>query len=75
MIGMQVMITQNFDVESGIVNRCVGMLVSVHYTVDNAGICHAVSCVIYTPSMSEQQLPYLEHFHSIVLVDTMDIVL
>ena len=72
---MPVMITQNFDVESGIVNGCAGTLVSVCYTIDNMGYHHAESCIIYTPLMSEQPLPHLEGFHSVVLADTVDFML
>ncbi|KAF8130604.1 hypothetical protein EV363DRAFT_1116073, partial [Boletus edulis] len=72
-IGMPVMITQNFDVESGIVNRCTGTLVSVRYTVDSMNRHHAVSCVVHTPSILEQSLPHLEPFHSVVIADTIDV--
>ncbi|KAF8123677.1 hypothetical protein EV363DRAFT_1114443, partial [Boletus edulis] len=72
-IGMPVMITQNFDVESGIVNGCIGTLVSVRYTVDSMNRRHAVSCVIHTPSTTGQPLPHLEPFHSVVIADTVDV--
>ncbi|KAF8123344.1 hypothetical protein EV363DRAFT_1120526, partial [Boletus edulis] len=72
-IGMPVMITQNFDVESGIVNGCLGTLVSIRYTVDSSNRRHAVSCVVYTPTASKEPLPYLDPFHSVVLADTVDI--
>ena len=74
-IGMPVMITQNFDVESGIVNGCVGTLVSVRYTVDSDGRRHAVSCVIRTPSTTDQPLPHLQPHESVVIADTVDVYL
>ncbi|KAJ3807938.1 hypothetical protein EV368DRAFT_53480, partial [Lentinula lateritia] len=45
-IGMPVMITQNFGVESGVVNGCQGILKSVQYKVDDQGFCHAISCMV-----------------------------
>lgn len=56
-------------------NGCAGTLVSVCYTVDDTGIRHAESCVIYTPSTSEHSLPHLERFHSVILADTVDFML
>ncbi|KAF8546019.1 hypothetical protein OG21DRAFT_1395032, partial [Imleria badia] len=72
-IGMPVMITHNFDVESGIVNGCVGTLVSVRYTVDSMNWRHAVSCVIHTPSTNDQPLSHLESNQSVVIADTIDV--
>ncbi|KAJ7094148.1 hypothetical protein C8R44DRAFT_581449, partial [Mycena epipterygia] len=48
-IGMPVMITQNFDVEGGVVNRCTGKLVSVRYRFRDDGKRIALSCVIEAP--------------------------
>ena len=45
-IGMPVMIVQNFDISNGIVNGCTGDLVSIRSTVDSHGRLHAHSCVI-----------------------------
>ena len=72
-IGMPVMITQNFDVESGIVNGCVGTLASIQYTVDSMHDRVAVSCVVHTPSSADQPLPHLEPYHSVVLADTVEV--
>lgn len=69
------MITQNFDIESGIVNGCAGTLVSIRYTVDDTGRRHAESCIIYTPSSSDRSLPHLERFQSVVLADTVEFML
>jgi hypothetical protein len=40
-IGMPVMISQNFDVHGGVVNGCYGSLRSVRYRVDRNGNRHA----------------------------------
>ncbi|KIK59525.1 hypothetical protein GYMLUDRAFT_118985, partial [Collybiopsis luxurians FD-317 M1] len=45
-LGMPVILTQNYNVPSGIVNGCVGVLKSVHYCVDDHRRRHAISCVI-----------------------------
>ena len=74
-IGMPVMITQNFDVESGIVNGCVGTLASIRYTIDDTDKRRAVSCIIHTPSTAERPLPHLDPFHSVVITDTVDVLL
>ncbi|KAF8123178.1 hypothetical protein EV363DRAFT_1180636, partial [Boletus edulis] len=72
-VGMPVMITHNFDVEGGIVNGCLGTLVSVRYTVDQKSHRHAVSCVVHTPSTSAECLPHLQEYQSVVMADTVDI--
>lgn len=72
-VGMPVMITHNFDVEGGIVNGCMGTLVSVRYTLDQKNRRHAVSCVVHTPSTSAERLPHLQEYQSIVMADTVDI--
>lgn len=74
-ITMPVMITQNINVQSGIVNGCIGMLVHIHYMTDNEGQQHAVSCVVHTPSSSGDNLVHLPPFHSVVLEDTVDVAL
>ncbi|KAH7931038.1 hypothetical protein BV22DRAFT_983268, partial [Leucogyrophana mollusca] len=72
-IGMPVMITQNFDVASGIVNGCTGTLKSVRYTIDGAGHRHATSCVVDSPAISGPALPSLGDHQSVALEDTVDI--
>ncbi|KIK33912.1 hypothetical protein CY34DRAFT_63529, partial [Suillus luteus UH-Slu-Lm8-n1] len=71
-IGMPVMIGQNFDVSAGIVNGCIGKLNSIRYSVDTNGNRHAMSCVIDTPSTSGDPLPHLTACQSVVLRDTVD---
>ncbi|KAG1801810.1 uncharacterized protein BJ212DRAFT_1202261, partial [Suillus subaureus] len=71
-IGMPVMISQNFDVNVGIVNGCTGKLKSIRFSVDTDGDHHATSCVIDTPSTLGKPLPHLEAHQSVVLPDTVD---
>ena len=67
--GMPVMITQNYDVQNGIVNGCIGTLERVNYTIDNEGHRHAHSCVIRTEKTSGQCLPHLKEHQVAVLAD------
>ncbi|KAG1797588.1 hypothetical protein EV424DRAFT_1280584, partial [Suillus variegatus] len=71
-IGMPIMIGQNFDVGAGIVNGCIGTLRSIRFLVDESGCCRATSCVIDTPSTSGDPLPHLAAQQSIVLPDTIN---
>ena len=71
-IGMPVMICQNFDVEGGVVNGCIGTLEKIRYTVDCEGRCHAISCVVHAPSTSVPNLPNLPPHHVVALQDTVD---
>ncbi|KAI0335957.1 hypothetical protein GY45DRAFT_1232398, partial [Cubamyces sp. BRFM 1775] len=46
-LGMPVIVSQNFDVNGGVVNGSIGILHSVRYTVDGAsGKRHLRSCVV-----------------------------
>ena len=67
--GMPVMITQNYDVENGIVNGCIGTLQKVNYMIDNDGYRHATSCIIRTESISGSCLPHLNNHEIAVLED------
>ena len=71
---MPVMITQNFDVENGIVNGCTGILKSIRYTTDNFGDRYAVSCVVESPNISSSTtLSMLHANQAVVLQDTVDL--
>jgi ATP-dependent exoDNAse (exonuclease V) alpha subunit len=58
-IGMPVMISQNFDVPGGVVNGCYGSLRSVRYRVDRDGNRHAISCIVEAPDTSAGIVPGL----------------
>jgi hypothetical protein len=70
-IGMPVMICQNFDVEGGVVNGCTGTLEKIRYRVDHEGIRHAISCEIKAPTTTAA-LPDLLPHHVVALQDTVD---
>ncbi|KAF9053997.1 hypothetical protein BDP27DRAFT_1141204, partial [Rhodocollybia butyracea] len=69
-IGMPVMITQNFDVESGVVNGCQGTLSKIRYRVDAYGNRHAISCVVRAPTTtSNELLPFMETEHDVAVLE------
>lgn len=71
-IGMPVMICQNFDVEGGIVNGCPGTLKRIRFCVDEQGQRHAISCEIEAPTTTCENLPNLAAQHVAALQDTVD---
>jgi hypothetical protein len=71
-IGMPIIITQNFDVQGGIVNGTSGILKSIRYRLDNKGNRHAISCVIESPNITGERLPYLNAHEAVALEDTID---
>lgn len=72
-IGMPVIISQNFDVEAGVVNGCVGTLKKIRYRLDPLGRRHAISCVVYAPNTDGRCLPNLPEQYVVALEDTQDI--
>jgi hypothetical protein len=71
-LGMPVMLCQNFDVEAGVVNGCTGTLTNIRYRVDAEGNRHALSCVVKTTDTTGEALPHLPDKHVAVLEDTVD---
>ncbi|KAJ7729154.1 hypothetical protein B0H16DRAFT_1330537, partial [Mycena metata] len=69
-IGMPVMVTQNFDVPGGVVNGCAGTLVSVRYQTGPDGKRHAISCVVEAPNTTPGIMPELPLHHVVSLRDT-----
>ncbi|KAJ7157746.1 hypothetical protein C8R46DRAFT_827434, partial [Mycena filopes] len=72
-IGMPVMISQNFDVPGGVVNGCVGKLVSVRYEVGADGKRYALSCVVEAPDTTPGIIPELPNHHVVSLRDTVQL--
>jgi hypothetical protein len=58
-IGMPVIISQNFDVHGGVVNGCTGTLVKVRYQIGPDGRRYAISCVIDAPDTDPDVVPDL----------------
>jgi hypothetical protein len=69
-IGMPVIICQNFDVEHGVVNGCTGTLKRIRYRTDQNGNRHALSCIVGAPTTSGTPLHGLERQSVAVLRDT-----
>jgi hypothetical protein len=72
-IGMPVMITQNFDVPGGVVNGCHGTLVSVRYQLGNDGRRYAISCVVHAPDTTLGIMPELPDYHVVSMRDSVNI--
>ncbi|KAJ4493163.1 hypothetical protein C8J55DRAFT_394788, partial [Lentinula edodes] len=69
-IGMPIMIMQNFDIQGGVVNGCHGVLKSIRYRLDDQGCRHAISCVVSASNISaETALPYLDHKTDVVALE------
>ena len=72
-VGMKVVISQNFDVASGIVNGSIGTLKQIRYTEED-GKRHLLSCVVYLPDCDAEPLPNLPPKYVPVLRDSVDVV-
>ena len=72
-LGMPVMITQNFDVDGGIVNGSTGTLKKIRFYTDPDGNRHLTSCIIHVDDVSEKPLPYLSPKEIPVLSDTVQL--
>ncbi|KAJ7048327.1 hypothetical protein C8F01DRAFT_969876, partial [Mycena amicta] len=68
-LGMPVMITQNFDVANGVVNGSRGTLTGIRYQLDAAGNRHATSCIVHIPDMAGPALEGLPEKHAAVMED------
>jgi len=72
-IGMPVMITQNYNVEGGIVNGCTGILKKIRFITDSIGNRYALSCVVESPSISADPLTSLPKNHAVILQETIEL--
>ncbi|KAJ3850141.1 hypothetical protein EV368DRAFT_23500, partial [Lentinula lateritia] len=69
-IGMPVMITQNFDVGSGVVNGCQGILKSIRYRTDDQGYRHAISCIVEAKdTTANEALPFLTDKQHVAVIE------
>lgn len=72
-IGMPVMITQNFNVPDGIVNGCNGILKRIRFKVDRQGRRYVTSCVIHAQDTSGKNMHNLPNQHVVSLRDEVDL--
>jgi hypothetical protein len=71
-IGMPVMVTQNFDVQNGVVNGATGFVKGIRYNINASGERVIQSCIVYIPDMTGPPLPNLPPKHAPILADTVD---
>lgn len=67
MIGMPVLVTQNFDIEGGIVNCTYGIVKQIN------GKHTLISCVIKATEVNKYAMPHLNPCEVLVLQDSIDI--
>ena len=72
-IGMPVMISQNYDVEGGIVNGCTGILREIRYQCDSEGNRYATSCIVESETITGEPLTTLPPNCAAILQDTTDL--
>jgi len=71
-LGMPVLISQNFDVDGGIMNGSYGFVKRIWYTVDDNGICKLTSCVVEVKDSNDAAMPHLQPHEVPVLSDSID---
>lgn len=74
MVGLPVMLSQNYDVDNGAVNGTIGRIRSIRYESEG-GLRHALSCVLTCPTYTGVALPHLNAMEFAVLEDSVDITL
>lgn len=73
-LGMPVIVSQNFDVEGGVVNGSTGILKKIRYQSDpSSGDRLLTSIVVEIPDCSEDELPNLPSHHMAILQDTVEL--
>ena len=68
-LGMPVVITENFNVAGGVVNGNTSILCHVHYCLGDDGKRYLTSCVIELPDFTGGALPHLPPQHVPVIVE------
>ena len=70
-LGMPVIISQNFDVAGGVVNGSIGTVCKIRYTTDGqSGHRHLTSCVVRLSDSTAAEMPGLGNEEFPVLEDT-----
>ncbi|RXW17049.1 hypothetical protein EST38_g8796 [Candolleomyces aberdarensis] len=72
-IGMPVLVSQNFDVQGGVVNGSRGTVTSVRYQIGNGGHRVLTSCVILIVKSGPEPMPDLRRHEMPILSDTTNI--
>lgn len=71
-LGMPVVVSQNFDVEGGLVNGSFGYLRDYRFQTDENGIRTLTSCIVEIPDFTADALPHLPPRHVAVLSDMVE---
>ncbi|KAM6498793.1 hypothetical protein JOM56_006741, partial [Amanita muscaria] len=72
-LGMPVLISQNFDVEGGIVNGSRGTVSHIRYHIDDEGYRHLTSVVVHIEDSSDEALANLLPHELPILADSTEI--
>jgi len=71
-LGMPVVVSQNFDIDGGLVNGSFGYLRDYRFRTDEDGIRTLTSCIVEIPDLTAEALPHLPPRHVAVISDTVD---
>ena len=72
-LGMPVLLAQNFDVEDGIVNGSRGIVKRIRYRMDSEGKHFLTSVVVEVQGSNEEAMPHLKPYEVPVLSDSIDL--
>ncbi|KAG2152920.1 hypothetical protein DEU56DRAFT_727195, partial [Suillus clintonianus] len=72
-IGMPILVSQNFDVEGGIVNGSTGTLRKVRYSLNHEGQRILRSCIVEISHSTDETLPNLPPHHIPILEDSVEL--
>ena len=71
-LGMPVVVSQNFDIEGGLVNGSWGYLRDYRFQTDEDGIRTLTSCIVEVPNLTAKPLPHLPPQHVAVVSDAVE---
>ena len=71
-LGMPVIVNQNFDIEGGLVNGSFGYLRDYRFQADEDGNRTLTSCIAEIPDLISDPLPHLPPKHVAVISDTVE---
>ena len=69
-LGMPVIVNQNFDLGSGLVNGSFGYLREFRFSQDEHGVRTLKSCIVEVPDVNCNPLPHLPPGHVAIISDT-----
>jgi ATP-dependent exoDNAse (exonuclease V) alpha subunit len=72
-LGLPVLVSQNFDVEGGIVNGSRGTVSRIRYCIDDDGHRHLISVIVHINDSSEECIYQLPPHKLPILADSSDI--